>query len=131
MASSSPHTPSADKRVVLVIEDEPVLRIEISDLLEENGFEVVEVTSVENAIQILETRLDIRIVYMDLDMPKGVDGVKFAAAIRDRWPPIEIILTASKVDGACIQLPVRAKFFAKPINPTRVMETVRTFAGQA
>lgn len=131
MASISPHTPNADKRVILVIEDEPVLRIQISDLLEDDGFEVVEATSVENAIHILETRLDIRIVYMDLDMPKGVDGVKFAAAIRDRWPPIEIILTASRVDGTRIQLPVRARFFAKPINPARVIETVRAFAGQA
>ncbi len=131
MAVSSPQTASSGKRVVLVIEDEPVLRIEISDLLEDDGFEVVEATSVENAIHILETRPDIRIVYMDLDMPKGVDGVKIAAAIRDRWPPIEIVLTASRVDGSRIRLPVRARFFAKPINPARVMETVRAFAGQA
>ncbi|MCG5249633.1 response regulator [Methylorubrum extorquens] len=114
-----------------MIEDEPVLRIEISDMLEDEGFEVVEATNVENAIHILETRPDIRIVYMDLDMPNGVDGVKIAAAIRDRWPPIEIVLTASRIDGARLLLPVRAKFFPKPVNRARVMEAVRVFAGQA
>ncbi|WP_312794850.1 response regulator [Tianweitania sp.] len=128
MASSSRPRPVANKPIVLVIEDEPVLRIDIVDMLEDDGFGVVEATSVENAIAILETRLDIRIVYMDLDMPRGVDGVKIAAAIRDRWPPIEIVLTASRVDGARIQLPVRAKFFAKPIDPIQVISAVRAFA---
>lgn len=131
MASSVPLPPSVEKRVVLVIEDEPVLRIDVVDMLEGAGFEVIESTSVEDALHILESRPDIRIVYMDLDMPKGVDGVKVAAAIRDRWPPIEIVLTASRVDGARIQLPVRAKFFAKPINPARVIEAVRGFARNA
>lgn len=131
MASSAPRPPDAKKRVVLVIEDEPVLRIEISDMLQEEGLEVVEATNVENAIHILETRPDIRIVYMDLDMPNGVDGVKIAAAIRDRWPPIEIVLTASRIDSARLQLPVRAKFFPKPFNRARVIEAVRVFAGQA
>ena len=130
MASIFPSAPGAEKRIVLVIEDEPVLRIDIADLLEDGGFEVVEATSVENAIHVLETRPDIRIVYMDLDMPKGVAGLKIAAAIRDRWSPIEIILTASRVDGARIRLPVRARFFAKPIDPAQVMETVRAFAAQ-
>lgn len=128
MATSFQGASDGGNPVVLVIEDEPVLRLEIVDLLEDDGFAVVEATGVENALHILETRLDIRIVYMDLDMPKGVDGVKIAAAIRDRWPPIEIVLTASRVDGARVKLPVRSRFFAKPINPARVMETVRAFA---
>lgn len=121
-------TPATDRAIVLVIEDEPVLRIDVIDMLEDDGFQVVEATSVENAIAILETRFDIRIVYMDLDMPRGVDGIKIAAAIRDRWPPIEIVLTASRVDGARIQLPARTKFFAKPIDPSQVMGAMRTFA---
>ena len=129
MASTYKPAPMTEKASVLVIEDEPVLRIDLIDMLEDHGFQVVEATSVENAIAILEVRSDIRIVYMDLDMPRGVDGVKIAAAIRDRWPPIEIILTASRVDGARIQLPVRAKFFPKPINAAQVMSAVRTFAG--
>lgn len=131
MATSSPDTSNAEKHVVLVIEDEPVLRIEIADMLEDDGFEVVESTSVEEAIHVLETRPDIRIVYIDLDMPKGIDGVKFAAAIRNRWPPIEIVLTASRFDAARIELPVRSRFFAKPIDPASVMKTMRAFAMRA
>lgn len=130
MASSSGPT-EVDEAVILVIEDEPVLRLEIVDMLEDDGFEVVVATNVDNAIQILENRLDIRIVYIDLDMPRGVDGVKIAAAIRDRWPPIEIVLTASRVDGARVQLPVRSKFFPKPINRTSVIRTMRAFAEHA
>ncbi len=128
MASKSPYPRPGEGRVVLVIEDEPVLRIDIVDMLEEDGFAVVEATSVDDAIEILAGRPDIRIVYMDLDMPRGIDGLKIAAAIRDRWPPIEIVLTASRIDGSRIQLPVRSRFFSKPIDRGSVLNAMRTFA---
>ncbi|MER0238879.1 response regulator [Fulvimarina sp. MAC8] len=116
------------KDIVLVIEDEPVLRLEVVDLCEENGFEVIEAMDVDDAIAILESRPDIRIVYIDLDMPKGIDGIKIAAAIRDRWPPIEIILTASTLDATKVRLPVRSEFFSKPIDHGIVATTMRSMA---
>ncbi|MEN3792824.1 response regulator [Fulvimarina sp. MAC3] len=119
-------TDDIERDIVLVIEDEPVLRLEVVDLCEEIGFDVIEAMDVEDAIAILETRPDIRIVYIDLDMPKGIDGVKIAAAIRDRWPPIDIILTASTLDAARVRLPVRAEFFAKPIDHSLVARMMRS-----
>lgn len=113
---------------VLIIEDEPVLRIDAIDMVERAGFEPVEVTSVDEAIRTLETRTDIRIVYIDLDMPRGVKGIEIAAAIRNRWPPIEIILTAASVRAADLQLPVRAEFYAKPISHRDVVAAMRRMA---
>lgn len=101
---------------VLVIEDEPVLRLYVLDMVKEAGFEPVEATSAAEAIHILEERMDIRIVYMDLDMPRGVKGIEIAAAIRDRWPPIEIILTAAFFTRNDIDLPERAEFYPKPLQ---------------
>lgn len=121
-------TDDIERDIVLVIEDEPVLRLEVVDLCEEIGFEVIEAMNVDDAIAILESRPDVRIVYIDLDMPNGVDGVKIAAAIRDRWPPIEIILTASTLDAARVRLPVRAEFFAKPIDHSVVAKTMRSMS---
>ncbi len=110
---------------VLVIEDEPVLRGEILDLVEHAGFSPVEATSVADAIRILEERMDIRIVYMDLDMPRSIKGIEIAATIRDRWPPIEIILTAAFFEEADITMPARAEFYPKPIQRDQIVAAMR------
>lgn len=110
---------------VLVIEDEPVLRGEILDLVEHAGFSPVEATSVADAIRILEERMDIRIVYMDLDMPRSIKGIEIAATIRDRWPPIEIILTAAFFEEADLVLPARAEFYPKPIQRDQIVAAMR------
>jgi CheY-like chemotaxis protein len=117
-----------NRRPVLVIEDEPVLRLEAFDMVERAGFEPVEATSIEAALEILENRTDIRIVYMDLDMPRGVKGIEIAAAIRNRWPPIEIILVAASFAKADIDLPVRAEFYPKPIQHRDVVAAMRRMA---
>ena len=82
------------RRVVLIVEDEPLLRMAGSDMIESAGFVVVEAANATQAVRILEARLDIHIVFSDIDMPAGIDGIKLAALIRDRWPPIEIILVS-------------------------------------
>lgn len=113
---------------VLIIEDQPVLRIEVADMVERACFIPVEATSVDEAIQILETRTDIRIVYIDLDMPRGVKRIEIAAAIRNRWPPIGIILTAATFAKADLDLPVRAEFYSKPIHHGDVIAAMRRMA---
>lgn len=110
---------------VLVIEDEPVLRVDALDMVEKAGFEAVEAADISDAIHILETRPDIRVVYMDLDMPRGVKGIELAATIRDRWPPIEIILTAAYFTPEDLTLPARAEFYAKPILRDQVVDAIR------
>lgn len=112
-------TPIA-KPVVLVVEDEPLQRMMAVDLALDAGFEVVEAWSADEAVAILESRSDIRVVFTDVDMPGSMDGLKLAAAIRDRWPPIEIIVTSGHMrmtDGA---LPVRSVFFSKPYDTEKV-----------
>lgn len=124
MGQSTPIT----RHPVLIIEDEPVLRIEATDMVERAGFEAVEATDVDDAIRILETRADIRIVYIDLDLPRGVKGIEIAATIRDRWPPIEIILTAASYAKADLDLPVRSEFYAKPIQHREIISAMHRMA---
>ncbi|MBE7183051.1 MAG: response regulator [Methylobacterium mesophilicum] len=113
------------RKVVLVVEDEPLLRMMAVDMVEEAGFEAVEAWDAEEAIRILEGRLDIRVVFTDIDMPNGVDGLKLAAAIRDRWPPIEIIITSGKLWSRGLKLPERAVFFPKPYQRDKVAAEMR------
>lgn len=119
------------KQIVLVVEDEPLLRMMAIDLVENAGFEAVEARNANEAVQILETRTDIRIVFTDVDMPGGMDGLKLAASIRDRWPPIEIIITSGMrwVDENMI--PAHTKFFAKPYDTVKVTNMLHLMASHS
>ena len=106
--------------VVLVVEDEPVQRMMAVDVVEEAGFEAVEARNADEAVRILERRPDIRVVFTDIDMPGGVDGLKLAVAIRDRWPPIEINIVSGKRRLVPADLPPRGVFFPKPYKRDQV-----------
>lgn len=114
--------------VVLVVEDEPLLRMAAVDMVETAGFETVEAANATAAIKILEARLDIRIVFSDIDMPMGMDGMRLAAIIRDRWPPIEIILVSGHVNAPDVTLPPRSIFFSKPYRESEVVAAMKRFA---
>jgi CheY-like chemotaxis protein len=120
---------SPQKRlIVLVVEDEPILRMTAVDMVEDAGFEAVEAADATQAVEILETRPDICIVFTDIDMPRGIDGMKLAALIRERWPPIEIILTSGHLDAPDVRLPERSLFFPKPYDEKQVVAAIRNFA---
>lgn len=115
-------------QVVLVVEDEPLLRLMAMDLVEDAGFQVVEAADADEAVAILETRTDIRIVFTDIDMPGSMNGMKLAAAVRDRWPPIEIIIVSGQVRLSEVDLPERSVFFSKPYDWQKVTATLHRIA---
>lgn len=114
--------------VILVVEDEPLLRIAAIDMVESAGFAAIEASGATEAIAILETRPDICIVFSDIDMPLGIDGIKLAAVIRERWPSIEIILVSGQVNPPFVGLPARSLFFSKPYKESQVVDAMRRFA---
>jgi len=100
--------------VVLVVEDEMLIRMDAAGIVRGAGFEVLEAANAAAAIKILEVRDDIRVVFTDVDMPGSMDGLRLAAAVRGRWPPIELILTSGRQRPDARALPERARFLAKP-----------------
>ncbi|MCP9630888.1 response regulator, partial [Rhodopseudomonas palustris] len=94
---------------------------------EEAGFTALEAADATEAIRILESRFDIRIVFTDIDMPRGIDGIRLAAVIRHRWPPIDIIVTSGHVDAGEVDLPARCKFLPKPYDERLVIAAMRSF----
>ena len=105
-----------------------ILRINAIDMVEEAGFEALEAADATEALRILDARPDIRIVFTDINLPRGIDGMRLAALIRDRWPPIEIILTSGHIDTSNVDLPTRSLFFSKPYDEKRVVAAMRRFA---
>jgi CheY-like chemotaxis protein len=110
---------------VLIVEDEPLIRIGAVNLIEDAGFEVIEAASADEAIRILECRSDIRVMFTDIHMPGSMDGLKLAHAVRYRWPPIKIIVTSGREMVAEQDLPAGGCFFAKPYSPMEILGALR------
>lgn len=116
---------------VLVVEDEILIRMAIADSIADAGFVVYEAANADQAILILEAHPDVRALFTDIDMPGSMDGLKLAAAVRDRWPPVKIIITSGHVKIRPEDLPVEGKFFAKPYDASKVVSTLRSLVEAA
>jgi CheY-like chemotaxis protein len=110
---------------ILVVEDEALIRMGIVASLEDAGVMVVEASDADEAIALLGDHCDIKAMFTDIDMPGGMDGLKLAAAVRHRWPPIQIIVTSGQVRMTQENLPVEGRFFSKPYDADRIATTLR------
>jgi CheY-like chemotaxis protein len=105
---------AAKRPIVLIVEDEFLVRMNAVEMIEEAGFEAVEAGNADDAITMLENRLDIRLVLTDIQIPGSMDGLKLAAAVRGRWPPIKIIATSGRYVIREGDLPKGVPFLPKP-----------------
>ena len=111
--------------VVLIVEDELLLRMNAVDMIAAAGFEVVEAGNADKAIEILEARRDITVVFTDIQMPGSMDGLKLARAVRGRWPPIKIVATSGHLNVTETDLPQGGRFLPKPYSLGQVMGVLR------
>jgi CheY-like chemotaxis protein len=111
---------------VLIVEDEFLIRDMLKEELEDAGYQVIPVSDADQAIRVLEARQDIHLVFTDINMPGSMDGLKLAAFVNDRWPPVHIIVTTGRAKP--VNLPPNALFIAKPYLGSNVVATMRTFA---
>jgi CheY-like chemotaxis protein len=119
------------KAVVLVVEDNPLIRMCAVDLVLAAGFEALEAVDADEAIRILEARPDIHLVFTDVSMPGSMNGIKLAHYIRDRWPPVKLIVASGNAIVEESHLPAGARFFSKPYDDGAIVdEMTRLLSGQ-
>jgi two-component system, response regulator PdtaR len=115
----------AEPIVVLVVEDEALLRMDTADVLTDAGFEVLEAANADEAIIALEADPRIRLVFTDVDMPGTMDGLRLARVVADRWPPVRIIITSGHRLVEITDIPDGSLFFAKPYQHKVVIGSIR------
>ena len=111
---------------ILVVEDEFLINLAASDDLARAGHEVVSAYDADEAIELLESRPEIELMFTDVDMPGSMDGLVLAAAVRKRWPPMKIIVTSGTRHLAQTDLPQGGVFLSKPYFGDRLIEMVET-----
>src|SRR5476649_2740652 len=104
----------AKKTVILVVEDEVIIRMGAVQMLEDAGFAVVEDGNAHDAMGILEKRTDVRAIFTDINMPGTLDGMRLARLVRGRWAPIHLIVTSGLVSGVGEEFSVNGRFIRKP-----------------
>jgi CheY-like chemotaxis protein len=115
--------------VVLIVEDEYLIRMDAVDMIAAAGFDVVDAANADDAIEILETRRDISVVFTDIQMPGSMDGLKLARAVRGRWPPIKIVATSGLVDVGEKDLPEGGRFLSKPYQAKALADVLLDLTG--
>ena len=117
--------------VVLVVEDEMLLRMRAIDMVEDAGFTSIEAVDADQAIAILESRSDIALLFTDIQMPGRMDGPGLAHAVHDRWPPIKIILVSGQLKLTESDIPADSQFFGKPLKCAAMIAEMRNLIGHA
>lgn len=113
---------------VLVVEDEVLIRFDISDQLRAEGYEVLEASTAQQAIEMLNKTPLIALVFTDVQMPGKLNGLDLADHIVRHHPSIKIIVTSGHI--APSELPAGlGKLVEKPYNPRQVIELVRSVLG--
>jgi CheY-like chemotaxis protein len=115
--------------VVLVVEDEPLLRMLAVEAVEEAGFIAIEAGGADEAVVLLESRTDITLLFTDINMPGSMDGLKLAHAVRNRWPPIKILVVSGQQQLQSAELPSNSRFFGKPYQASSLVEELRSMIG--
>jgi len=119
----------SDRISVLVVEDEAMILLDIATQHEADGFKVYEASNADDAIRLLTEHSDLPLVFTDIDMPGSMDGLKLAAAVRHRWPPIKIIVTSGARMVEITDMPNGSVFFSKPYGHAAVVKSMREMLG--
>lgn len=112
---------------ILIVEDEPLLRMFNADMLIDAGFEVLEAADATEALRLLETNSDIRVVFTDVEMPGAIDGFALAHRIGAQWPNIGVLVTSGRRYPDEVFTAASRCFVPKPFRVAQVVELIDAF----
>lgn len=119
--------PSAEHPRVLVVDDEPLLRMFNVDMLSDAGFDVIEAANADEALRLLSLVSDIRVVFTDVEMPGTLNGFELALRVEAQWPDIGVVVTSGRrLPDAAFGSSGRC-FVPKPYAASRVVELIDAF----
>lgn len=101
----------------------------VVEALEDAGYVALEARNADDAVALLGCRTDISLLITDVNMPGSMDGLKLAHAVRDRWPPIKIIVVSGQVRPQWSDLRSNSRFVEKPYRAATVIEELRALVG--
>jgi len=115
---------SADRPTILVAEDDAFLRLVTAELLEDHGYTVVEADNAEEALKVMEKRSDVRLLFTDIQMPPGCNGLELAREVHNRWPKVRLVITSGQVQPARAEIADDGRFIRKPYRAKDLLDQI-------
>jgi CheY-like chemotaxis protein len=106
--------PGVDHPTILIADDDELLRLNASELLEANGYTVLQADNADEALKVMENRKDVRLLFTDIQMPPGCDGLELARQVHKRWPKVLLVITSGQVKPAPAEIADDGRFLRKP-----------------
>jgi CheY-like chemotaxis protein len=117
--------------IVLIVEDDMILRMRSVDIVEDAGYTPVEAVDADEALGILQSRSDIALLFTDIQMPGSMDGLQLAHAVYERWPQLKIILVSGQLKLSSAEIPRDSRFFGKPLESVQMIAEMQDMIGLA
>lgn len=116
--------------VVLLVEDEPLVRLVAADTLSEANFRVIEASNAEEALTVLRAGIAVDVLLADVEMPPGANGYELARIVAHQWPTVAILITSGREWPQEGDLPLGAAFLPKPCPGETLVSYVRSAAAR-
>ncbi len=117
---------TSGRAVVLIVEDEPLVRMMVIELFEDEGFEVLEAANADQALGIFGERKDVALLFTDVEMPGSIDGYALARWVHDNRPTVKTMIVSGRALPRAGDVPDGAAFVGKPYDHDDVMRRVQT-----
>ena len=124
------HDPHSRPTVILVVEDDPMVRAVAVDTLEDGGFEVIEAPTGDHALRVLQERTDIDVLLTDVEMPGSTDGFQLARTAREMYPRLVIIVVYGGVRSVFSGMAPDARFVPQPYTLRRIIGMIQEMTGR-
>lgn len=112
--------------IVLIVEDEPIIRFYECELAEGAGFQTLMAGNADEALRELEGPIAVRILLTDVAMPGSMDGIELANRVRERWPDIRIVIASSHVDSQEGDGDADIVYVHKPFTPAQLIAALQS-----
>jgi len=121
-----------DEILVLVAEDEELVRFLIAEVLRDEGIGVMEVGHAEAALDTLQQHaVRIHVLFTDIQMPGPMDGLDLAHHTSKNWPWIGLLITSARPPPHRTVFPAKGRFVMKPYRHSQVVRHIRELAAAA
>ncbi|WP_246529504.1 response regulator [Microvirga zambiensis] len=118
LSSGMPGPNLHTRALILVVEDEALVRMTLVDVLEDAGFKVIEAAHADEALRVLCAVSGIHAVVTDVEMPRGsINGFELAQRVRSDRQDIGILIASGRAAPKAGDLPEGALFLSKPVHP--------------
>jgi len=99
---------------VLVVEDQALLRLYVSEMISDAGYTVLSVENADAALSVIKSNPDIRLVFSDFEMPSVMNGLDLGYHLFKTRPDVAFVLTSGAKMDKGFALPPRGLFVSKP-----------------